>query len=148
VGADAPLGRIPVRWRLVTLLALNDIFGVEPNLDDAIPAAATGLVRRATTRRSRSDSRSLRHEATNQACRHSSGEYDRWAREIPEHPDWIAAVHLPERKWQRVRAELIGATLSRIPSAEASLLLKCSVAGNLSSHTEGRGARFAGENEP
>lgn len=148
VGAGTPLGRIPVRWRLVTLLALNDIFGVEPNVDDAIPAAATRLVRRATTRQSRFALQSLRQEASNQAGRRSSEDYGRLAREILAHPDWIAAEHLPARKRQRLRARLVDAALSRKSSVEVSLLLNGDVVGKLSGHMEGRGARFEGENEP
>ncbi|MGV1833076.1 TniQ family protein [Agrobacterium vitis] len=148
VGADAPLGRIPVRWRFVTLLALDDIFGVEPNVDDAIPAAAAHVVRRATTMTSRSATRSLRQEASNQAGRRSSEDYDRLARNILAHPDWIAAEHLPARKRQRLRARLVDAALARNSSSEAGFLLNRDLAGKLSSHVEGRGARFEGENEP
>ena len=59
--------------------------------------------------------------------------------------DWIRAVHLPERKRQRVRPEPVEATLSCIPSAGcySNLAWRASLA----SHTEGRGARFAGEDE-
>jgi hypothetical protein len=148
VGADAPLGRMPVRWRFVTLLALNDIFGVELNVDDAIPDAATRLVRRATTMTSRSATRSLRQEASNQAGRRSSEDYDRLAHNILAHPDWIAAEHLPARKRQRLRARLVDAALARNSSSEAGFPLNRDLVGKLSSHVEGRGARFEGENEP
>lgn len=43
--------------------------------------------------------------------------------------DWIRAVHLPERKRQHVCPEPVEATLSRSPSAGASLLLEPSVGG-------------------
>lgn len=148
VGADTPLGRIPVRWRFVTLLALNDIFGVDPNVDDAIPEAASRLVRRATAMTSSSAPRSLRHEVSNQAGRRSSEDYDRLARNILAHPDWIAAERLPARKRQRLRARLVDAALARNSSSEAGFLLNRDPEGKLSSHVEGRGARFAGENEP
>jgi hypothetical protein len=120
VGTDAPLGQMPVRWRFVTLLALDDIFGVDPNVDDAIPAAATRLVRRAMPSQGRSALRSLRQEAFNPAGRRSSEDYDRLARNILAHPDWIAVEHLPERKRQRIRTWLIEAALSRNSAPEAS----------------------------
>lgn len=148
VGADAPLGRMPVRWRFVTLLALNDIFGVDPNVEDPIPAAATRLVRRARPRQSRFALQSLRQEASNQTGRRSSEDYGRLARNILAHPDWIAAEHLPARKRQRLRARLVDAALSRNSSIKVSSLLNGDVTGKLSSHMEGRGARFEGENEP
>jgi hypothetical protein len=40
VGAEAPLGQLPVRWRLLTLLALHDVFGPDLCLDGAMSATA------------------------------------------------------------------------------------------------------------
>jgi hypothetical protein len=47
VGAGAPLGQLPVRWRLVTLLALSEVFGLDPRRDGVLPPVAAHLVRRA-----------------------------------------------------------------------------------------------------
>jgi hypothetical protein len=112
VGTAAPLGQLPVRWRLVTLLALNGVFGADLGVDGAVPAAAAHLVRRAAPRQNRIRGRPLRQKGANQALMRSSAEYERLARQIMAHPAWIAAERLPERKQQRVRARLIDAALA------------------------------------
>lgn len=49
-------------------------------------------------------------------------------------------------EWQRLRALLVDAALSHNSTAEVRLLLNRNLAGNLSSHTEGRGRRSEGAN--
>lgn len=112
VGAEAPLGQLSVAWRLVTLLALNDVFGTDLGVDGAMPATAVRLVRRAAPRQARVSSRPPRQTATEQTLMRSSAIYERLARQILTHPGWIAAEKLPERKRQRVRARLIDAALA------------------------------------
>jgi hypothetical protein len=112
VGTEAPLGQLPVRWRFVTLLALNDVFGADPDENRAMSASASRLVRRAAPRQVRMMTRRPRQNTTNRALMRSA-EYERLAREILAHPDWIAADKLLERKWERVRACLIDAALAR-----------------------------------
>ncbi|MFB9984948.1 TniQ family protein [Mesorhizobium kowhaii] len=109
VGAKTPLGQLPVRWRLLTLLALNDIFGADPRVDDTLPPAAAHLVRRAAPRQIRFSSR----RPSGQALKRSSAEYEGLARQILADPCWIAAAKLPPRKRERVRARLIDAALAR-----------------------------------
>lgn len=51
VGARAPLGQLPIRWRFITLLALDDVFGIDPRMDGALPELAARLSRRAAPQR-------------------------------------------------------------------------------------------------
>ncbi|SMH26317.1 TniQ protein [Mesorhizobium australicum] len=110
VGADAPVGQLPARWRFLTLLALNDIFGADPRVDGTSPPAAAHLVRRAAPRRERLSRSSRRPHV--QLQKRSSAEYERLARQILADPRWIAAEKLPRRKRERVRAGLIDAALA------------------------------------
>lgn len=110
VGAEAPLGQMPVQWRLVTLLALNEVFGTDPRVDGAMPAAAAHLVRRAAPRQARPRSRAPRQTA-NLAMR-STAEYACLADQILADPGWIAAATLPRRQRQGVRARLVDAALA------------------------------------
>ncbi|MCR5860391.1 TniQ family protein [Mesorhizobium sp. J428] len=115
VGAAAPLGLLPVRWRFLTLLALDDIFGADPRVDGEMPPLATQLVRRAAPRRERlSKSRRWPHI---QLQKRSSAEYESLARQILADPRWIAAEELPRRKRERVRARLIDAALAENAAA-------------------------------
>lgn len=82
VGAVAPLGRLPVRWRFLTLLALDDIFGADPRVDEEMPPLATQLVRRAAPRRIRFSSR----RPSGQALKRSSAECEGLARQILADP--------------------------------------------------------------
>lgn len=79
VGADAPLGQLPVRWRFLTLLALEDIFGPNPCVDGTLPPAAAHLVRRGAPRRISLPRPSRRPNA--QPQKRSSAEYERLARQ-------------------------------------------------------------------
>ncbi|QRG09958.1 TniQ family protein (plasmid) [Xanthobacter dioxanivorans] len=108
VGAEAPLGRLPIRWRFITLLALDDVFGIEPRKDGTLSELAARLSRRAAPRHRQIPSRS----PPIQAQQRSSAEYERLARQILAHPAWIAAEVLPRRKQERLRARLIDAALS------------------------------------
>jgi hypothetical protein len=113
VGSKAPLGQLPVPWRFVTLIALTDVFGADPNEDRAISAGAIRMTRRAAFQRSRIINPHQRRMANEPLLLRSSAEYERLARQILADPGWIAAQHLPERKRGRVRARLIDAALSR-----------------------------------
>jgi hypothetical protein len=115
VGADAPLGQLPVRWRFLTLLALNDVFGADPRVDGTLPPAAAHLVRRVAPRQIRLSRSSRRPHV--QVLKRSSAEYERLAHQILADPGWIAAEELPRRKRERVRACLIDAALSGNPAA-------------------------------
>lgn len=111
VGADASLGQLPVRWRLLTLLALDDVFGADLGVDGAVPAAAAHLARRAAPRQNRIRGRPPRQTA-NPALMRSSAEYECLAGQISADPGWIAAEKLPRRQRQRVRARLVDAALA------------------------------------
>ncbi|MVA99999.1 hypothetical protein GN330_22355 [Nitratireductor sp. CAU 1489] len=120
VGADSPLGQLPVRWRFLTLLALNDIFGPDPCVDGTSPPGAAHLVRRAAPRRERLSRSSRRPHV--QLQKRSSAEYERLARQILADPRWIAAEKLPRRKRERVRAGLIDAALAGNSAAPGARL--------------------------
>lgn len=127
VGAAAPLGQLPVRWRLLTLLALDDVFGADPRINADLPRRAAGMVRRAAPR-SRHLFRPRRQEPGNSVSLRSSAEYAEMARQILAHPGWIAADRLPARQRQRARAQLIDALLARsatfvAPTAASSEIL-------------------------
>jgi hypothetical protein len=38
VGTKGPLGQLPMRWRVVTLIAMGDLFGLDLHVPDALPA--------------------------------------------------------------------------------------------------------------
>jgi hypothetical protein len=120
VGADSPLGQLTVRWRLLTLLALNDIFGPDPCVDGTSAPGAAHQVRRAAPRRERLPRSSRRPHV--QLQKRSSAEYERLARQILADPRWIAAEKLPRRKRERVRAGLIDAALAGNSAAPGARL--------------------------
>lgn len=126
VGAKTPLGQLAMRWRLVTLLALNDVFGTRLGADGELTAAAAHLVQRAARRREYVSP--PRQRAHVHPQKRSSAEYERLARHILADPRWIAAEKLPWRKRERVRAGLIDAALTgdstasgvRLPSSRTA----------------------------
>jgi hypothetical protein len=111
VGAAAPLRRLPVRWRFLTLLALDDVFGPDLHGDGEMPPLAARLVRRAAPRRQVRLSRPSPRPHV-QLPKRSSAEYERLARQILADPRWIAAEELPRRKRERVRAHVVDASLA------------------------------------
>ena len=114
VGAEVPLGQLPIRWRFITLLALDDVFGIELRKDGRQLELAAHLSRRAAPRRRQIPSRPPRSQEQSR----SSAEYERLAHQILADPAWIAAESLPRPKRERVRARLIDAALAL--SVEAS----------------------------
>ena len=117
VGAQAPLGQLPIRWRFITLLALDDVFGIEPSKDGRRSELAARLSRRAAPQRRQIPSRSSPIREQNRC----SAEYQRLARQILADPTWIAAEALPRSKRERLRARLIDAALSVEASPAASV---------------------------
>jgi hypothetical protein len=108
VGAATPLGQLPVRWRFITLLAFDDVFGTRLRGGEGLPPLAAHLMRRAAPRQIRFSSR----RPSGQALKRSSAEYEGLARQILADPGWIAAAKLPPRKRERARARLIDAALA------------------------------------
>lgn len=111
VGADAPLGQLPARWRFLSLLALDDVFGPDLHGDGEMPPLAARLVRRAAPPRQVRLSRPSPRPHV-QLPKRSSAEYERLARQILADPRWIAAEELPRRKRERVRARVVDASLA------------------------------------
>lgn len=120
VGAKTPLGQLPVRWRFLTLIALNDVFGTDVRSGEEMPSFAAHLVRRAAPRRERFSTRGRRPHF--QPPRRSSAEYERLARQILADPRWIAAESLSRRKREQVRARLIDAALAGDPALPRVML--------------------------
>ncbi|MEO1959778.1 MAG: hypothetical protein ABGW82_02170 [Paracoccus sp. (in: a-proteobacteria)] len=120
VGAKTPLGQLPVRWRFLTLLALDDVFGTDPRVDGAMPPVAAHLARRAAPRPIRLSRPSRRPHV--QLLKRSAAEYERLARQILADPNWTAAEELPPRKRERVRARLIDAALAGNPASPGAWL--------------------------
>ena len=120
VGVKSPLGKLPVRWRFLTLIALNDVFGTDLRSGEEMPSFAAHLVRRAAPRWERLATSCRRPQV--QPPRRSSAEYERLARQILADPRWIAAESLSRRKRERVRARLIDAALAGDPAMPAVML--------------------------
>ncbi len=60
VGRAAPLQHLPVRWRALTLVILQDLFGPDLVPDDVLPEAALTLFRRAAPMAKRAQNRATR----------------------------------------------------------------------------------------
>ena len=120
VGAKTPLGQLPVRWRFLTLLALEDVFGTALRSEREMPSFAAHLVQRAAPRRERLSTSGRRPQV--QPPKRSSAEYERLGRQILADPRWIAAESLSRRKRERVRARLIDAALAGDPAMPAVML--------------------------
>lgn len=112
VGLSAPLGQLPLRWRLLTLVALHDLFGPELRVDVALGENARQLLRRAAPRRK---VRPIRRviQKTPDAVRRVPVDYAALAEELLADTDWIGAESLPERRCQRFRASLADKVLAR-----------------------------------
>jgi hypothetical protein len=102
IGAAAPLGRLPIGWRVVTLIAFHALFELGAAGTDE-PASAY-LARRTALPRSRPATEIRRTTPpSGDVKRRPLGEYRRLAHEILAHPDWIAAASAPARR-RRVSA--------------------------------------------
>ncbi len=110
VGAKTPLGQLPVRWRVLTMIALNNVFSTDLRSGEEMPPFATHLVRRAAPRQERLSSSGRLPQVL--PPKRSSAEYEKLARQILADPRWIAAESLSRRKRERVRARLIDAALA------------------------------------
>jgi len=112
IGAAAPLGRLPIMWRVVTLIAAHTVFGLGRETLDAASGPAAILIRRAAPRRGRlMQPRGLRQAAGGGQARPRQ-EYRRLAHDILAHPAWAAAAGLPEKIRRRVLSRLIDAALA------------------------------------
>jgi len=120
IGAKAPLGQLPTRWRVVTLIAMGNLFGIDLHMPEPWPAAANQLFRQAAPRRPPLAARSRRVTRGTGAAKRSSADYLRLAQALLTHPDWIATAGMPDRTRQRVRARLIDASLAQPAAALGS----------------------------
>jgi len=107
IGAVAPLGRLPIAWRIVTLIAARVLFGLGRETLDAASGPAAILIQHAAPLRGRlKQARGLRQAAGGAQARPRT-EYRRLAHDILAHPDWLAAAGLPEKIRPRVMSRLI-----------------------------------------
>jgi hypothetical protein len=111
IGRPMPLGLLRVPFRVLTLIAVRDIFGEEVAALQRPRERADWLFRRAAFPR-RVPARFPRPPAFwPERKRGSAGGYLCLARGILAHPDWVAAAQLPERRRRRVLDQLIDAAL-------------------------------------
>lgn len=89
IGAPFPLGRLSIAWRVVTLIALDALFGIGRDGLRAPSSAAANLLRRAALPRSRAGSR---RQLSVPPPPRPFAEYLRLAREILSDPEWATAV--------------------------------------------------------
>ncbi len=87
IGAAAPLGRLPLDWRIVTLISAHVLFGLDCERLDAASGSAAILIRRAASRRRRpmKPRGSIRAAGGPQPRPHT--DYRRLADDILVHPD-------------------------------------------------------------
>jgi hypothetical protein len=115
IGAVAPLGRLPIAWRIVTLIAAHVLFGLGRETLDAASGPAAILIQHAAPLRGRlKQARGLRQAAGGAQARPRT-EYRRLAHDILAHPDWLAAAGLPEKIRRRVMSRLIDVALAAPP---------------------------------
>jgi hypothetical protein len=115
VGIGAPLARLRVPWRCLTLIALRDLGVFDQHAgDETVAEPVRCLLRRAAPKRRPSiaahGARSMIRPAPRPA-----GDYERMAREILSGPAWLAAVDQPEPKRRRVLGQLMWAALEPSP---------------------------------
>lgn len=111
IGAPLPLGRLPITWRGVTLIALDALFGIERDERLAPSVAATNLLRRAALPRGRDG----RRRQVPVPPPRPFAEYLHLAHEILSAPEWATAVHAPRRQQDRILSRLITAKLVASP---------------------------------
>ncbi len=117
IGAQAPLACLPVRWRVITLVALVDVLGEQPACREERLPEAEALFRHAAPRRSiprwpipvgnARPSLSV-DPRQGQVAR----DYARLARDLVAHPDWIAAEGKPAGQRRRIHNRLMDVALS------------------------------------
>jgi hypothetical protein len=111
IGGPMPLGLLRVPFRVLTLIAVRDLFGEEVAALQRPRERADWLFRRAAFPRP-VPARFPRPPAFwPERKRGSAGGYLCLARGILAHPDWVAAAQLPERRRRRVLERLIDAAL-------------------------------------
>jgi hypothetical protein len=121
IGAPLPLGRLPIAWRVVTLIAFAALFGVEDDGADA--ATRDWLARRAAFASRKGVTAAPRmFPSLERPNPRIERDYPALARQILAHPDWTAAAALPENGRSRVLARLMDAALaSRLSNLSAQL---------------------------
>ena len=113
IGAPFPLGRLPIAWRVVTLIALG-LFGIRRDGLSAPSSAAADLLRRAALPRSRDGGR--RQVSVPPPPPRPFAEYLRLAREILLDPEWTTAAGAPRRQQEQILSRLMAAKLAASPS--------------------------------
>lgn len=111
IGRPMPLGLLRVPFRILTLIAIRDIFGEEFAALQGPRERADWLFRRVAFPDPARPRSPRPQTAWQEGDRRPAADYHRLAHEILAHPDWVAAAHLPERPRRRVLGRLIEAAL-------------------------------------
>jgi hypothetical protein len=144
IGAPFPLGRLPVAWRIVTLIALQGLFGIGRDGLRAPSSAAADLLRRAALPRSREGGR---RQVFVPPPPRPFAEYLRLAREILLDPEWTTAAGLPRRRQEQILSRLMAGKLAASPppgAARASPPMKREASPPLKRENPTPGLDFSG----
>jgi len=117
IGAPFPLGRLPIGFRIATLIAADTVFNLGDQPLTASGAAAVLIRRSASGRVFANEKRPARSVIS--PARHpliDVTDYKQLAYEILKSPEWRAAVDLPQQRRRRILARLIDAALAVRPA--------------------------------
>lgn len=121
VGRSMPLGLLPVPFRALTLVALRDLFGEDVTALAGPPDRAAWVLGRAAFLPPTPAKFPRAPALLPVRERRSFADYQRLAREILAHPDWVAAADLPERRRRRVQGRLVDKALDAAFSPAAGV---------------------------
>jgi hypothetical protein len=116
-----PLGLLPVPFRALTLVALRDLFGEDVTALAGPPDRAAWVLGRAAFLPPTPAKFPRAPALLPVRERRSFADYQRLAREILAHPDWVAAADLPERRRRRVQGRLVDKALDAAFSPAAGV---------------------------
>lgn len=108
IGAPFPLGRLPIAWRVVTLIALDALFGIGRDGLPRLSPIAVDLLRRAAPPRSRDGGR----RRVSVPPTRPFAEYLCFAREILSDVEWTTAAAAPRRHQEQILSRLMAAKLA------------------------------------
>jgi hypothetical protein len=135
---------LSIAWRVVTLIALDALFGIGRDGLRAPSSAAADLLRRAALPWSREGGR---RRVSVPPPPHPFAEYLRLAREILSDPEWATAAQAPRRQQQQILSRLIAAKLAASPprgSARVSPPMKREASPPLKRENPTPGSPFGG----
>ena len=144
IGAPFPVGRLPIAWRVVTLIALDALFGIVRDGLCEPSSAAADLLRRAVLPQSRDGPR---RRLSVPSPPRPFEEYLRLAREILLDPEWTTAAGAPPRRQEQILSRLMAGKLAASPppgSARVSPPMKREASPPLKRENPTPGSDFSG----